>query len=92
VLLISCAARHVSIDGREVAVQTMEPQDHDQVYDKILAVAMRYSTVVNYGRIVVVLLFPRHFVLSSSSASTSHSYQVVGDLFTSTFCFLGVDG
>jgi hypothetical protein len=52
---------------------TWGPQEHRGTYERILAVAMRYSTVVNYAGAADIPLFPRHPASSSSSASTAAS-------------------
>jgi hypothetical protein len=49
------------------------PQEHRGTYERILAVAMRYSAVVNYTGTVEIPLLPRHPASSSSSASTAAS-------------------
>jgi hypothetical protein len=56
-------------------LQTMGPVEHDQTYQRIEAVAWRYNVVVNYGGTGMVLVYPRHLALSSSSVSTTHLYQ-----------------
>jgi hypothetical protein len=49
------------------------PQEHRSTYERIIAVAMRYSVVVNYAVAVEIPLLPRHPASSSSSASTAAS-------------------
>jgi hypothetical protein len=49
------------------------PQEHRSTYERIIAVAMRYSAVVNYAGAIEIPLLPRHPVSSSSSASTAAS-------------------
>jgi hypothetical protein len=46
-------------------------QQHQSMYDRIVAAAMRYSAIVNYARAVDIPLLPHHPVSSSSSASTA---------------------
>jgi hypothetical protein len=48
-------------------------QEHRGTYERILAAAMRYSTVVNYAGAVEIPLLLRHPASSSSSASTAAS-------------------
>jgi hypothetical protein len=60
---------------------TIGPPKHDQAYQSILAVASRYSTVVNYGGTMTVPLYPCH---PASSLSSAFSRPDVGDLLLST--------
>jgi hypothetical protein len=52
---------------------TWGPQEHRSTYDRIIAAAMRYSTVVNYAGAVEIPLLARHPASSSGSASTAAS-------------------
>jgi hypothetical protein len=52
---------------------TWGPREHQSTYDRIIAAAMRYFTVVNYAGAVEIPLLPRHPTSSSSSASTAAS-------------------
>ena len=68
---------------------TMTPTDHDQTYDKLLAVSTRFLSAVNYGANEALPIFSRHPASSSSSASTGRSYQAPSSFhrppFTATF-------
>jgi hypothetical protein len=46
------------------------PQEHRSTYGRIIAAAMRYSSVMNYVGAVEIPLLPRHPASSSSSTST----------------------
>jgi hypothetical protein len=51
------------------------PQGHRSTYERILAVTMMYSAVVNYAEAVEIPLLLRHSASSSSSTSTATSQQ-----------------
>jgi hypothetical protein len=65
------------------------PLEHRSTYERILAVAMRYSAVVNYAVAIEIPLLPRHPVSSSSSASTAAS-QLTPATFAGGFSALRV--
>jgi hypothetical protein len=52
---------------------TWGPQQHQSTYDRIIAVAMRYSDVVNYAGAIEIPPLLRYPTSSSSSASTAAS-------------------
>jgi hypothetical protein len=59
---------------------TWGAQQHQSMYDRIVAAAMRYSAVVNYARAVDIPLLPHHPVSSSTSTSTAASQPMPATL------------